>query len=186
MHRAGLDIVFGAMRNAYRNQNVKSWQRWFENTKNHGTVEATILSRRTVFTADPVNIKAVLASQFEDFGKGEHFHETWKHFLGDSIFTTDGKQWYASRQLLRPMFLKDRVSNLGVLERHVQALLGAITAETYNQEVDLSDLIFRYTLDVATDFLLGESVGSLDLPMQGFEKAFAHAQHVQGIIARAG
>jgi hypothetical protein len=28
-------------------------------------------------TVDPENIKAILATQFNDFGKGEEFHKAW-------------------------------------------------------------------------------------------------------------
>lgn len=28
-------------------------------------------------TVDPENIKAILATQFQDFGKGEEFHDAW-------------------------------------------------------------------------------------------------------------
>lgn len=143
---------------------------------------------RCLFTADPQNIKAVLATQFEDFGKGQLFHDTWKQLLGDGIFSTDGAQWQASRHLVRPLFVKDRVSDLDVLERNFQCLLRIITPDDGQdwQKVDISDLIFRYTLDVATDFLLGESIRSLENPAQDFEKAFSHAQNIQMMIARAG
>jgi hypothetical protein len=57
---------------------------------------------------------------------------------------------------------------------------------TQGGELDVSDLFFRYTLDAATHFLLGSSVGSLELPEQEFAEAFAEVQRVQNIIARAG
>jgi hypothetical protein len=31
-----------------------------------------------IFTADPEIVKAMLATQFQDFGKGEPFHRDWK------------------------------------------------------------------------------------------------------------
>lgn len=30
-------------------------------------------------TVDPENIKAILATQFHDFGKGEEFHDAWNY-----------------------------------------------------------------------------------------------------------
>lgn len=39
---------------------------------------------RVIFTADPENIKAILATHFNDYGKGEHFNKDWHPFLGDS------------------------------------------------------------------------------------------------------
>lgn len=53
-------------------------------------------------------------------------------------------------------------------------------------EIDVSDLFFRYTLDAATHFLLGRSVGSLEDADHEFAEAFSEAQRVQNIIARAG
>jgi cytochrome P450 len=52
--------------------------------------------------------------------------------------------------------------------------------------LDISDLFFRYTLDVATDFLLGMDVKSMSTPRQEFADAFAEVQRVQNIITRAG
>ena len=52
--------------------------------------------------------------------------------------------------------------------------------------VDVKSLFFRYTLDAATDFLLGTSVNSLTSPKQRFADAFGEVQRVQSIIARAG
>jgi len=37
-----------------------------------------IPGQRAVLTVDPENIKAILATQFNDFGKGQEFHEAWK------------------------------------------------------------------------------------------------------------
>jgi hypothetical protein len=47
-------------------------------------------------------------------------------------------------------------------------------------------MMFRYTLDAATHFLLGESVGSLEEPKTVFADAFYNAQRVQSIIAKVG
>ena len=97
--------------------------------------------------------------------------------------------WHASRQLIRPQFIKDRVSDLGIFEEHVQVLLSEIEKAgktSPNGELDVSDLFFRYTLDAATHFLLGRSVGSLENPGQHFADAFGEVQRVQNMIARSG
>jgi cytochrome P450 len=156
------------------------------------TFEAAPLGRRMIITAEPENIKAILASQFTSYGKGEPFHREWKAFLGDSIFTTDLDQWHNSRQLLRPQFIKDRVSDLHVFEEHVQVLMDHMTKAgrhwdgRQGKEFDLSDLFFRYTLDAATHFLLGRSAGSLEDPEQKFAETFAEVQRIQNFLARAG
>lgn len=138
------------------------------------------MNQRVIFTADPENIKAILATQFSNYGKGQEFHEEWKEFLGDGIFTTDGAQWYSSRQLIRPQFTRDRVSDLECFESHVETLFQAMAnggpldgsrqssvdlSQSHGRVVDISNLFFRYTLDVATDFLLGADVKSLRLAL---------------------
>lgn len=187
------ELIYRAIQGTIHHKNLEAWTHWFTTPKGMVyTVEACPVGRRIVFTADPENIKAILATQFTDYGKGKPFHEEWKDFLGDSIFTTDLDQWHASRQLIRPQFIKDRVSDLDVFETHVQVLMEQITKAgkrwdgSQGGELDVSDLFFRYTLDAATHFLLGRSVGSLELPEQEFAEAFSEVQRVQNIIARAG
>lgn len=189
-----LDLVYKAIKGTVHHKNMEVWRSWFK-TKDGSmsyTLEAKPAGRRCIFTADPENIKAILATQFTDYGKGQPFHEEWKDFLGDSIFTTDLDQWHDSRQLIRPQFIKDRVSDLDVFEEHVQILINEIikAGRTSNggsgAPLDISDLLFRYTLDAATHFLLGRSVDSLGQPEQPFAEAFGEVQRVQNIIARAG
>lgn len=49
------------------------------------TVEATVAGQRIIMTADQENVKAILATQFDDFGKGEKFIEDWVDMLGRSM-----------------------------------------------------------------------------------------------------
>ena len=105
-------------------------------------MEANVASERLLFTADTENIKAILTTQFADYGKGEPFHNDWKDFLGDGIFTTDGPEWHKNRQLIRPQFIKDRVSDLETFEIHVQKLIALMGGR--GEEVDVSELFFRY------------------------------------------
>ncbi|RPA94891.1 cytochrome P450, partial [Choiromyces venosus 120613-1] len=154
------------------------WESRFKISGGH-TVEITVVGKRIIITDDPENMKAVLASQFHDYGKGEPFHRDWKSFLGDSIFTTDGQLWHASRQLIRPQFIKDRVSDLDTFERHVTHMLEQVPKDGVT--VNISNLFYRFTLDTATDFLLGQSVDSLGSPQVEFARAFADIQkHMSG------
>lgn len=183
--RLDLDFIVKAIKTTMKHKNMEAWLELFEDGKSW-TVEGAPGGLRCIFTSDPENIKAILATQFTDYGKGKPFHEDWKDFLGDSIFTTDLDQWHTSRQLIRPQFIKDRVSDLDVFEQHVQILMGEIGKKGNGAELDVSDLFFRYTLDAATHFLLGRSVDSLGHPEQPFAEAFGEVQRVQNIIARAG
>jgi cytochrome P450 len=187
-------FIYHGIKHALANKNYDFWHASFHrfgNPANPYTLEARPGGRRVVFTADPENIKAILATQFGDYGKGENFHEEWKEFLGDSIFATDGSLWHHSRQLIRPQFVKDRLSDLDIFEKYFQIMMpqllgaglqdGKLSGSEWDRgkTVDCCDIFFRYTLDVSTEFLLGRSVGSLTNPAVKFAEAFGTVQHIQ-------
>jgi cytochrome P450 len=105
------------------------------------TVELTVLGKRIIFTSNLENIKAILATKFDDFGKGPLFRNQCREFLGESIFTSDGEQWHRIRQLIRPQFTKDRVSDLKTFENHVNNLMSKITES--GEEVELLEFFSR-------------------------------------------
>jgi cytochrome P450 len=140
---------------------------------------------RFLLTADPENIKAILTTQFTDYGKGEQFHKEWEPFLGDGIFTTDGAQWHGARQLIRPMFVRERVGDLDLFEAHVQKMI-SLVGPGDGRMVRVDELLFRFSLDAATDYLLGNSVGSLEDHTSEFAAAFNEVQRVQALKSRAG
>ncbi|KAL8403706.1 hypothetical protein RB594_008816 [Gaeumannomyces avenae] len=195
----GIDMIYRTVKAAMAHKNVEIWMSHF-NRAGGWTVEGRMLTRRIVLTADPENIKALLATQFSDYGKGEPFHREWEPFLGDSIFATDGDKWHASRQLLRPQFIKDRVSDLHCFETHMQTFFrcvangGALNGEDQpvdmsavnGRRLDIRDLFFRYSLDVATDFLLGKEAKSMTTHRTEFADAFNEVQRMQNIISRSG
>ncbi|KAJ0304183.1 hypothetical protein COL516b_006073 [Colletotrichum fioriniae] len=131
---------------------------------------------RFLITREPEHIKTVLTSKFADFGKGPMFHQVWSPFLGDSIFTTDGKTWQDNRSLIRPMFIKDRVSDLHIFDKWTNIMMDKFPASGVT--FDISDLFYRMTLDVTTDFLLGHGVNSLGKP---FENILPHGTYKRGI-----
>jgi len=183
----GLDFMYELLQASGRGEVLEFWLKTFEkyaNANNPWTVEVGWGADRVILTADPENIKAILATQFQDYGKGEIFNKDWHDFLGDSIFTTDGEKWHNSRQLLRPQFIKDRVSDLNIFEKHTSVLLPML--DRNGNAVNVSDLFFRYALDAATDFLLGRSVDSLTYEKDMFAEAFNKVQQFQSLIARVG
>ncbi len=147
------------------------------------TYQMNILGTPLIVTDDPDNIRAVLATQFKAFGKGPQFHSMSKDFLGDSIFSTDGQPWHVARALLRPQFTKDRLSDLEVFEKHTQKLISHIGSKP----IDVLDFFFRLTMDVTTEFLLGDSINSLNsLGDQTFPNAFMVCQEQLSTRARMG
>ena len=173
-----IDIVLSSIKHSTEHRDLQFWTWLFSHsTPKSPTVEIPLGGQRFIFTAQPENIKAILATQFSDYGKGEPFHKDWQDFLGDSIFTTDGDLWHGSRQLIRPQFVKSRVSDLELFETHVQQLIGLMGGQ--GQEVDVDALFYRFTLDTAMDILLGHSIDNLGNPQNEFAEAFGEVQRVQ-------
>ncbi|ATY60336.1 cytochrome P450 family [Cordyceps militaris] len=169
--RAGLHLMRAGLK-AQREKKVPDWMRAefarlsAREGRPVGTFEMSApLFRRVLFTAEPENIKAILATSFKDFSLGDNRIGNFKPLLGDGIFASDGKKWEHSRAMLRPQFVRSQVSDITLEETHVQNLLSVLDAQRdpatgWSSAVDLSPLFFRLTLDSATEFLFGESVNS--------------------------
>lgn len=75
----------------------------------HGpTFKERMIGNNLISTIEPANIKALLATQFNDFGLGIR-HAQFYPLLGDGIFTLDGAGWSTMRRLTRPQFAREQV-----------------------------------------------------------------------------
>ncbi|KAI0541631.1 cytochrome P450 monooxygenase CYP539B5 [Xylaria digitata] len=169
----GTRLALRSLKHASQNKVAEMYDETFDSLppeSRHVYEHQFLPGSRTIETREPSHIKAILAGDFHSFGKGPGFHRIWSPFLGDSIFTTDGKLWHNSRSLIRPMFMTDRISDLIIFERQIENMISHIPPS--GQTIDIMDLFFRMTLDVTTDFLLGESANSLDNPNSEFTFAF--------------
>lgn len=97
----------------YRVSRAAKEKRWLpfvesEFRKHGSTFKQPILGRDVYMTCSPENIKALLATQFTDFGLGHRYNHFFP-LLGDGIFTLDGDGWSHSRALLRPQFSREQV-----------------------------------------------------------------------------
>ncbi|PYH77699.1 cytochrome P450 alkane hydroxylase [Aspergillus uvarum CBS 121591] len=191
-----IDHIYRALAASTKFKDLEFWGNTVRNAKGASgvafpqTVEIDSgISNRVIFTLDPENIKALLTGQFADYGKGEQFHRDWKEFLGDSIFATDGELWSRSRHLIRPMFVRERIVDTELFEKHVQKLIPLLAGGPSAGEskvVDVTPLFFRYTLDAATDYLLGQGTNSLHNPTAVFAESFRYVQRCQADIFRTG
>ncbi|RLL97488.1 hypothetical protein CFD26_101553 [Aspergillus turcosus] len=176
----GLDTIPGTIR-ALRQHKIL--ERSCELFRAYGnTFTVTELQRRAILTIEPENIKTILSLKFKDYGIS-HRLAPFKPLLGEGIFDTDGDHWAASRALIRPSFTRDQVADLTSLENLIQDLFSLLPRDG-RTVVDLQALFFRYTIDSATEFLFGQSVGTLKKTQSelGFAQAFHYAQ--KAIITR--
>ncbi|KAK9490791.1 cytochrome P450 [Lipomyces doorenjongii] len=164
------------------------------------TFGTKVFGQRNHWTIEPENIKAILATKFNDFGLGTRY-DAFLPFLGEGIFTLDNEGWAHSRMMLRPQFKRQQVSDISMLEPHVRNLMSCL-ARSQAESCDIQELFYRLTLDSATEFLFGESVQSLrltpesgdqqtdnifvvvsDAGKRGFTDAFNYCQEVLAIRA---
>ncbi|KAI4094935.1 MAG: hypothetical protein LQ344_001980 [Seirophora lacunosa] len=113
-------------------------------------------------TIEPDNIQTVLATNFKDYELGTPRRRAFASLLANSILVADGPEWENSRAFHKPSFNRSQVGDLATLEFHVQHLLDAILRD--GSTLDLAELFLRYTADVTTDFMFGESISSLLRP----------------------
>ncbi|PNY28183.1 Cytochrome P450 alkane hydroxylase [Tolypocladium capitatum] len=108
--------------------------------------------KRVLVTREPEQFKAILATKFDSFGHCPQWHKLWRPFLGDGIFATDGQQLQHRRWMVRPMVVKNRLSNLILFGAYANKLLSKLLAQAAT--VDLKDPFYRWALGTTTDFLL--------------------------------
>ena len=171
----GIDAIYHALR-AARNKTYLIHKKG--HYANYGNTFSSKLSTLSVIsTIEPENIKTVLSTAFKDYVVGAPRRDAYLPVLGNSILLADGAQWEHSRALHRPSFARSQVSDLSVLDKHVEELLKAIPRD--GSTVDLGDLFLRFTADVTTGFMFGESIQSLSRP-ESFQtdlmRAFRDAQ----------
>ncbi|TFK72864.1 cytochrome P450 monooxygenase pc-3 [Pluteus cervinus] len=131
-----------------------------------GIFSLKIVLHDLIFTMEPAYIKAILATQFENFQKGPMFIKNFRPVLGNGIFNADSDMWKFHRALTRPFFTRDRITDFETFERHADKAISITrTRLREGQPIDFQDLIGRFTLDTASSFLLGKEMNSLSLPL---------------------
>ncbi len=156
----GLDMLWGTIR-AVKSKSYMARIRHLHQ-QNGNTYSSHYLLSPIIHTIEPDNLKAVLSTNFKDYGISPARKEAFLPLFGQSILVSDGALWEHSRGLLRPSFARSQVGDLAMFDGHVTNLLKSIPRD--GSVVDLGDLFFGLTADVITDFMFGESIGSLTQP----------------------
>ncbi|RDW59257.1 hypothetical protein BP5796_12181 [Coleophoma crateriformis] len=170
----GLDMVVRGIR-ASREQRVMEFVlERFENMGCH-TWYMNLLGSSNLLTADPKNIQALLATQFDDFRTGAPKVMSLKQMIGRSIFIADGEAWHNTRVLMRPLFSRENVSDLRVFEGHFQTMLKCLlqpgtevdkSGRKWTKKASLASFFPCFTIDSATEIFVGRSVDSLEARLE--------------------
>ncbi|KAI7089116.1 hypothetical protein KC356_g2710 [Hortaea werneckii] len=130
----------------------------------HPTLQrAGLGGAQNIETIEPANVKAILATKFDDWVIGERRHRALRPCQGHNIFTSDGAFWQHSRALLRPQFARELVNDLEATEKATHTLFeafGPVDEDGWTELQDVKPMLLRFVLDTATSFLFGESVES--------------------------
>lgn len=167
----GLDMVRAGLK-ADRDQRTPDFVTDRFHAMGRYTFRISILGTSNLITAEPKNVQAVLASQFNDFVMGRARRTNLKLILGRSIFAVDGAAWHSARETVRPLFARENIANLAMLEGHLQTLLACIEqpgidSEGWTKPISLAGLFPRLTIDSATELFLGHSAHSLQSRLRG-------------------
>ncbi|KAJ7023596.1 cytochrome P450 [Mycena alexandri] len=122
--------------------------------------------KNRVFTCEPQYIKSMLSTQFSSFEKGKPFRDIFNPLLGTGVFAADGSMWKFHRDMTRPFFEKQRISDFDIFDKHVEDAINQMkTRLSEGHPLDFQELIGRVTLDSASDFLFGHDFQSLATPL---------------------
>ena len=172
----GLDLLKAGAAAVKAKNSLECAVRRIESTAN--TFSNTIVGLNIITTIDPANIQCILAQRFTDYDLGGRIY-AWGPLVGKGVFTSDGPEWAHRRAMIRPNFTKQQVVSLGMFEKHFGHLMALLPRD--GSTIDLQKLFFSMTLDSATEFLFGQSVGAQGAghgsEADRFQRAFDFAQH---------
>ncbi|KAG2056638.1 cytochrome P450 [Suillus hirtellus] len=123
-----------------------------------------VLKNENEYLGRPIEdeIKTILATDFDNYVKGAKFREAADSVLGTGVFNSDGEIWKLHRTMTRPFFTHDRISHFEIFDRHADhAITLAKKRFRAGLAIDFQDLISRFTLDSASEFLFGHCIDSL-------------------------
>ncbi|KAF7536374.1 hypothetical protein G7Z17_g13059 [Cylindrodendrum hubeiense] len=141
-----------------------------------------------VMTNEPENVKALLSSQFEKWEILGVRQKVIQLAVGPrGIFSVNGGEWHEARSMIRPSFVRNQIADMECMDRHVDNFLKRIPRD--GGKVDLQELFYMFTMDVATDFMFGYSTETLVNPSPEaleFTKSFDYALLAAASRARLG
>ncbi|KAG2143715.1 cytochrome P450 [Suillus clintonianus] len=154
------------------------------------TINFRLLWEDLILTTEPQHIKAssntMLATDFDNYVKGAKFREAANSVLGTGVFNSDGETWKLHRTMTRPFFTRDRISHFEIFDRHADHAI-ALAKERFRAglAIDFQDLISRFTLDSASEFLFGHCIDSLSARLPYPSDAPESTNAIQGDNASA-
>ena len=128
-----------------------------------------------ISTTEPDNVEAVLSTHSADYDINIYKQISSSMLFGSSFFLRDGKKWKHSRELLQLCMTKSPVEDLRMFEVHVGNLIKALSKQDSGID-DLGIWFPRLIADITSEYLFGESMGTIEKPdSTGFLRALHEA-----------
>ncbi|KAI0369451.1 cytochrome P450 [Pilatotrama ljubarskyi] len=153
-----LQRIFASDKTRYMGNSIFQWTEEYGNIFNF-----RVMFEDRILTCEPEHIKMMLATDFNHYEKGPLLNEQLNTLLGQGVFNSDGR---FHRTMTRPFFSRDRITHFDIFDRHVEHALNKVAARLREGvPVDWQDVVSRFTMDSATEFLFGKDVRSLEAPL---------------------
>ncbi|KAJ7839867.1 cytochrome P450 [Mycena olivaceomarginata] len=172
----GINMLFMKNEDMYPGEYTGACEPLVAAAENIGyTMTWRFLFQNRIMTAEPDNIKAILATEFNSFEKGSEFRVMMEPLLGTGVFAADGKVSlsliYTATdvshrrhvEMTRPFFHRERISDFDLFDHHAENAIAQFKARLREgYAADFQDMVARFTMDSASSFLFGQNVRSLD------------------------
>ncbi|RUS22052.1 cytochrome P450 [Endogone sp. FLAS-F59071] len=139
---------------------------------------------RNILTADPRNLEHILKNNFENYPKGPILFERMYEMMGHGIFNSDGPQWVYQRKTASHIFTVKNFRDwfTGVFVQHLNDMKNHVLDKVAESgaEVDLTDLMHKFTLDSFVQLGFGVHLGALRQDKLPFARAFDAVQAQTG------
>jgi cytochrome P450 len=175
----GIDGVLDNFKALRQHRVLEWWSNGLRENDVH-TIAMRMLGTQFFITDDPENLKTALSTNFNRWSVGKDRIDMLVSIVGKGVFSTEGAEWKHSREMLRPCFERSQVADVSIFEKHTSALIKLIPKD--GTTIDLEPILQKLTFDVATEFLFGRSIHTLD-PSQDnkdaeeFVKAFQYCMN---------
>ncbi|XP_004515481.3 alkane hydroxylase MAH1-like [Cicer arietinum] len=111
-----------------------------------------------IFTSDPMNVQHITSKNFNNYGKGSDFKESFE-FFGDGIFNLDSNEWKTERKLLHSLLTRKsfKIFHQQNIQKKLENCLIPFLDDASRdlQIIDLQDTFERITFDIGCAFLFG-------------------------------
>jgi len=133
-----------------------------------------------VVTTRPENVEHILVKNFANYPKGPWWQSKLVDLLGNGIFNADGQEWHQQRKTASRMFTANLFKEhiWVVVRRNARKLRDLLESTKPGQQVDVFNLMNRFTLDTIGEIGFGKCIGSLEDPSSPFLQSFDKAQQI--------